>query len=345
MIKVLVVDDSAIVRRVLSEELSKHADIEVVGTAVDPYVARDKIVRLNPDVITLDIEMPRMDGLTFLAKLMKHHPVPVVVVSSLTPKNSEMAMRALSLGAVEVLCKPDSQFSAPDVGKSLARAVRAASAAVLKPIGGDVDQKQLLHTPIETTHKLLTIGASTGGTVAIENVLKRLPRTTPGTLITQHMPAGFTEAFAKRLDSICEMTVREAKDKDNVVPGTALIAPGDKHMVLARDGARYIVRVKDGPRVHHQRPAVDPLFQSVAELAGSNAIGVILTGMGADGAEGLLRLRESGAFTIAQDQASCVVFGMPREAIAMGAACEVLPLSEIPERVMRQFAKPVTKAS
>jgi len=333
VIRVLIVDDSAVVRKVLSQELSKFNDIRIIGTAIDPYAARDKIVRLKPDVITLDIEMPRMDGLSFLAKLMKHYPMPVVVVSSLTPRNSEMALKALELGAVEVICKP-TQYSIPTASRDLARAIRAAAASHPR-------REQPAETPaatqqidLKTTHKVLAIGASTGGTRAIEAVLTGLPATAPGTVIVQHMPEQFTATFAGRLNSQCPMEVREARDNDTVVPGVALIAPGNKHMVLQRSGALYRVRIKTGPPVHHQRPSVDVLFHSMVRSAGGNALGVILTGMGADGAAGLLAMRKSGAYTIAQDQQSSVVFGMPREAIRMGAACDIFSLHQIPGAII-----------
>jgi two-component system chemotaxis response regulator CheB len=339
VIRVLVVDDSAVVRKVLTEELSKYSDIEVVGSAIDPYVARDKIVKLQPDVITLDLEMPRMDGLSFLAKLMKHYPLPVVVVSSLAPKNSENAIRAMELGALDVICKPGSAYSTRDISHQLVRAIRAASVAQLVRFGPALksssapSEKEIVHLKT-TTHKVLAIGASTGGTTAIEEVLMHLPVTTPGTVIVQHMPEYFTASFAERLNQISQMEVREANDGDNVVPGVALVAPGNKHMLLQRSGARYQVKIKNGPKVHHQRPSVDVLFQSVAKDAGKNAVGVILTGMGADGAKGLLAMRENGARTIAQDERSCIVFGMPKEAIALGAAEKVMPLPNIALGIM-----------
>ena len=342
-IKVMVVDDSAVVRKVICNELSRFPDIEIIGTAVDPYVARDKIVKLRPDVITLDMEMPRMDGLSFLAKLMKHFPLPVVVLSSLTPKNSETALKALDLGAVEVLCKPGAAYSTKDIAGPLARAIRAASAARVEPRAeprtparGSTVQvpSSLLNV---TTHKVVAIGASTGGTKAIEAVLTCLPATIPGIVIVQHMPENFTTSFAERLNEICQMEVREAKDNDHVVPGVALIAPGNFHMVLRRSGAQYLVRIKDGPRVHYQRPAVDVLFQSVAKVAGKNAVGAILTGMGADGAKGLLALHDAGAYTMAQDEATCIVFGMPKEAIKLGGADTVLPLNRIPQEIIRSL--------
>jgi two-component system chemotaxis response regulator CheB len=343
VIRVLVVDDSALVRKVLTDELSKFPDIEVVGSAVDPYAAREKIAALRPDVITLDIEMPRMDGLSFLEKLMRHFPIPVVVVSSLTPRNSETALRALALGAVEVISKPGSMYSTPDVGGQLVRAIRAAAGARVTRLAeapdAPVAEAPRASAGLATTHKVLAIGASTGGTRAIEALLRQLPADCPGTVIVQHMPAVFTASFAERLNQLCAMEVREAQDNDPVVPGVALIAPGDRHMILQRSGARYHVRIKDGPPVHHQRPSVDVLFLSVARNAGRNAVGTILTGMGSDGASGLLAMRESGARTFAQDEASCVVFGMPKEAIRLGAAEEVVPLSGMAGAVLRALGE------
>jgi two-component system chemotaxis response regulator CheB len=339
MIKVLIVDDSAIVRQILSEELSRYRDIEIVGTAIDPYVARDKIVKLNPDVITLDLEMPRMDGLSFLRKLMKHHPLPVVVLSSLTPKNSETALKALDLGAVEVLCKPGSAYSTSDVSRSLANAIRAAASAKISVQkkesfveGEDVKSDEIDFT---TTHKLIAVGASTGGTKAIEIILKNMPVTSPGMVLVQHMPEKFTTAFAKRLNEICEVEVSEAADGDPVVPGRALIAPGNRHMLLNRSGTEYFVRIKDGPPVHYQRPSVDVLFQSVANIAGQNSVGVILTGMGSDGAKGLKSMRNKGAYTIAQDEKTSVVFGMPNEAIILDAVDEIVALPHISKTIVK----------
>lgn len=338
MIRVLVVDDSAVVRKILTDELSRYPDIEIVGTAVDPYIARDKIVQLDPDVITLDIEMPRMDGLSFLARLMKYHPKPVVVVSSLTPKNSQTAIKALELGAVEVISKPGSSYSTTDISAQLARAVRAAASSrvkIAKETPPLETQGEALHEfQLQTTLKVVAIGASTGGTKAIETVLTRLPRSCAGTVIVQHMPEQFTTAFAQRLNTLCKMDIREARDGDRVVPGVALIAPGNRHLLLDRSGANYLTKVKDGPRVHYQRPSVDVLFRTVAKHAGANAIGILLTGMGSDGAEGLLEMRKSGSYTVAQDEASCVVFGMPKEAIRLGAADDVAPLEQIPERIV-----------
>ena len=355
-IRVLIVDDSALVRRVLSEELSRYPDIDVVGTAVDPYAARERIVALDPDVLTLDIEMPRMDGLAFLEKLMRHRPMPVVIVSSIAPEQSAAALRALSLGAVEVVGKPGSAFSVPDVGQRLVHAIRAAAHARMPdPVRTAPAVPQAPHAApvvrpslagISTTHQVLAIGASTGGTRAIEEVLRALPPSTPGTLIVQHMPAGFTRSFAERLNGICPMQVREAEDGAIVMPGVALVAPGGYHMVLHRSGASLSVRIKDGPPVHHQRPAADVTFQSVARVMGQNALGVLLTGMGADGAKGLLAMREAGAWTAAQDEASCVVFGMPREAIELGAAIEVHALTDMAAAVQRAMAlSPERRAS
>lgn len=338
MIRVLVVDDSALVRRILSEELSRFADIQVVGTAADPYVARDRIVELAPDVLTLDVEMPRMDGLSFLSKLMKHHPLPVVVVSSLTPENSENALRALQLGAVEVIPKPGSHFTVPDVGRRLVRAIRAAAVArVRRPTpaaAADDSAPAPLPATLQTTHKVIGIGASTGGTQAIERVLTAMPPNAPGIAIVQHMPAGFTTSFAQRLDGICPMAVREARDGDTLVPGLALLAPGGFHLLVRRSGARYVASVKEGPPVNRHKPSVDVLFRSLARHAGSNAVGILLTGMGADGARGLLEMRQAGAHTLAQDEASSVVYGMPRAAFEMGAAVTVAPLDGMADAAM-----------
>lgn len=338
MIKVLVVDDSALVRKVLSSELNAFDDIEVVGTAVDPYAARDKIVKLNPDVLTLDIEMPRMDGLSFLAKLMKFHPMPVIIVSSLAPENSETALQALRLGAIDVVSKPGSQFSTPDVSRKLVRAVRAASHSVPKPVETEATDQAQETITFATTHKILAIGASTGGTQAIESLLRKMPADTPGTVIVQHMPKSFTGRFAESLNKVTQMEVKEAEDGDAVVPGRVLIAPGDVHMLLDKSGAKYHVRLKSGPQVHFQRPAVDVLFKSVAKIAGRNAVGVLLTGMGSDGAQGLLSMKGSGSHTLIQDEKSCVVYGMPKAAFDLGAADEVLPLDEIPAALSRFLA-------
>ena len=334
MKKVLVVDDSALVRKVLGEEISKFPDFTVVGSAIDPYDAREKIFQLNPDILTLDLEMPRMDGLSFLAKLMKFHPMPVVVVSSQAQEGSRAAMTALQLGAVGIVPKPGSQFSIPDVAHNLIHALRAAASVSMEKLqlASDASRSEkAIPTArlLKTTHKVVAIGASTGGTQAVEAVMREMPADAPGTVIVQHMPEAFTGAFADRLNKICSMEVREARDLDDVTPGHALIAPGDKHMVLTKNGARYQVRIKEGPRVHFQRPSVDVLFQSVAVNSGQNAIGVILTGMGADGAKGMLAMHTNGAHTIAQDEKSCIIFGMPKEAIELGGVSEIMPLSKI----------------
>jgi len=340
-IKVLIVDDSAIVRKIFSQELSKHADISVIGVAPDPYVARDKIVNLKPDVITLDIEMPRMDGLSFLRKLMKFHPVPTIIVSSLTQGNSEMVLEAMEYGAVEVLAKPGGSYAVGDMSAQLVETIRAAanvrmciappsaSPAVKKP---DAEVSLALK---RSTHKVVAMGASTGGTEAIKSVLMEMPLGSPGIVIVQHMPPRFTTAFANRLNSLCQVEVREAKDGDAVLPGTALIAPGNYHMLLKRVGGTYYVEVKTGPLVFHQRPSVDVLFLSVARYAGANAVGVIMTGMGRDGAAGLLEMKKAGAPTVAQDEASCVVFGMPKEAIRMGGVDSVVSLRDIPRFLIK----------
>jgi two-component system, chemotaxis family, protein-glutamate methylesterase/glutaminase len=343
-IRVLVVDDSAVVRKVFGDELSREHDIEVIGAAPDPYVARDLIVNLRPDVVTLDIEMPRMDGLTFLRKLMKYFPLPVIIVSSLTRQGGALALEAMDIGAVEVISKPGEAYSVGDMSIQLAEKIRAAARVdVARRDRTTAERRQVeqvlgpRRSLAQTTNKIVAIGASTGGTEAIKAVLTRFSPAVPGILIVQHMPANFTTSFAKRLDSICQIRVKEAEDGDTVLPGTALLAPGNFHMVMRRSGARYYVNVKTGPLVCHQRPAVDVLFNSVAAYGGSNAVGVILTGMGRDGAQGLLKMKEAGAGTIAQDEKSCVVFGMPREAIKIGAAERVLPLDEISQAVLEML--------
>jgi two-component system chemotaxis response regulator CheB len=330
-IKVLIVDDSAIVRKVLAEQLKRDRGIEVVGTAPDPYIARDKILSLKPDVLTLDIEMPRMDGITFLQKLMKHHPLPVIIVSSLTPLGGEMAMEALEAGAVDVMCKPGAAYNVGDMAEDLIYKIKAASCARIKNTAKfkPATKLQFRCALTKTTNQIFAVGASTGGVEALTTVLTALPANTPGTLVVQHMPPSFTASFAQRLNSLCDMEVKEAQEADHIYPGRVLIAPGGKHMVLRRSGAQYYVTLKDGPKVHHQKPSVEVLFQSVAKYAGANAVGVILTGMGADGAKGLRLMRDNGAPTIAQDEQSCVVFGMPKEAITQGAATYVKSLTEI----------------
>jgi len=337
-IRVLIVDDSAIVRKIFSEELSKFPDIEVVGTAPDPFVARDKIVRLKPDVITLDIEMPRMDGLTFLKKLMRHYPMPVIIVSSLTPKGGRLTLEAMDIGAVEVIGKPGGSYTVGDMSAQLAEKIRAASnVRMVKKDSSEESasaSSKMIKALAKTSDKIIAIGASTGGTEALKTILTGMPPNSPGILIVQHMPAKFTTAFAERLNGLCRIRVKEAESDDFVSSGTALIAPGNYHMILRRSGARYYVEVKDGPMVHHQRPSVDILFKSTAQYAGPNSIGVILTGMGSDGAEGLLEMKRSGAKTIAQDEKSCVVFGMPKEAIKLGAVDMVVSLNQMTEKII-----------
>jgi len=338
LIKVLIVDDSAIVRQVLSRELGRAEDIQVIGTAPDPYVARDKIVQLQPDVVLLDIEMPRMDGLSFLKKLMKHYPLPVIIVSSLTPKGGEVALEAMHAGAVDVMCKPGSALSVNDMSEALIQKIRAAAGArVTRP--GTQGEKPVQRPPLtisqaRMTDTVIAIGASTGGTQAIQELLTRMPGNSPGIVIVQHMPEQFTASLANRLNQLCDLEVREARNNDSVIPGVALIAPGNYHMLLQRSGARFYVQIKSGPLVCGHRPSVEVLFKSVARSAGRNAVGVILTGMGRDGASGLLEMRQNQARTIAQDEQSCVVFGMPKEAIRLDAAESILPLNRIPEKII-----------
>lgn len=336
-VKVLIVDDSAVVRKVLTDGLKDKKDIIVVGTAPDPYVARDKIVKLEPDVITLDIEMPRMDGITFLKKLMRYYPIPVIIVSSLTEKGGKLALEAIRNGAVEVIAKPSGSYSIGDMSTQIADKIRAASRVRVKKRDVSVNDQEppKLKALGETTRKIIAIGASTGGTEAIRYLMKQLPADSPGIVITQHMPAKFTKSYAENLNNHSALRIKEAEDGDAITPGTALIAPGNFHLLMARSGARYYARIKNGPMVHHQRPAVDVLFKTVAMYAGENAVGVILTGMGADGADGLLEMKNAGARTIAQDEKSCVVFGMPKEAIKKGAAEFVLPLDKIAEKMLQ----------
>jgi len=331
-IKVLVVDDSAIVRKVLSDELAKDPQIEIVGTAPDPFIARDKILQLHPDILTLDVEMPKMDGITFLRKLMASKPMPVIVLSSLTPQGGKVAMEALEAGAVEVMCKPGASYSVGDACSELTSIIKvAAKVRVQKRQENSVTSggsgSRLAMT--ETTNKIFAIGASTGGVNALTNVLPRLPANAPGTLVVQHMPAQFTTSFAERLNGLCQMQVKEAANGDTVIPGRVLIAPGGFHMMLQRSGANYHVTVKDGPKVCRQKPSVEVMMNSVAKFAGANAVGAMLTGMGNDGAVGLLNMRNAGAHTLAQDEASCTVFGMPKEAINTGAAEKIVSLDDV----------------
>ncbi len=347
-IRVLIVDDSAVVRQSLTSILESDPEIEVMGTAADPIIAVKKIMKEIPDVITLDIEMPRMDGLTFLRKIMSQHPIPVVVISSLTTEGTEVAMKALEYGATEIIGKP-SMNAAEFINESkifLCDAVKAAAQSKLsrKKIVASVSkipavnpkysadvilEKGVGNASIIDTEKIIVVGASTGGTEAIRQFLKNLPENMPGIAIVQHMPEGFTASFANSLNNICSLSVKEAANGDKISKGTVLIAPGNKHMLLKRVGKDYYVEVKEGPLVNRHRPAVDVLFRSAARYAGKNAIGIIMTGMGNDGARGLLELKESGAHTIAQDEASCIVFGMPKEAIKLDAADKILSLEKI----------------
>jgi two-component system, chemotaxis family, protein-glutamate methylesterase/glutaminase len=344
-VRVLIVDDSAVVREILTRELKSDPGLEVVGSAPDPYVARDMIVQLKPDVVTLDVEMPRMDGLTFLKKLMRYHPMPVIILSSLTPRGGEMAMEALDAGAVEVMCKPGAAYAVGDLSIQLIDVIKAAARAKVRQPGATPACRTAHAAPAattlalaRTTHRVIAIGASTGGTTALQEVLTAMPANSPGIVIVQHMPEHFTRSFAERLHTLCAIEVKEAENGDSVMPGRALIAPGSFHMVLRRSGANYFVEVKSGPLVGRHRPSVDVLFKSVARYAGRNAVGVILTGMGRDGAQGLLEMKQAGAATIAQDEASCVVFGMPREAIALGGADHTLPLGQISAKILSLIA-------
>jgi len=334
-IRVLVVDDSALVRRILSRELEEAGGIEVIGSAADPYAARDRIVELRPDVLTLDLEMPRMDGITFLRKLMKHMPMPVIVVSSLTRAGSEIALEALDAGAIDVLAKPGPAYSVGDMAQQLAERVRAAATARLDVRPARISTSTSRLSMTRTTSKVVAIGASIGGTSALQTVLSVLPANSPGIVIAQHMPEHFTAAFATRLRETCAMDVREATNGDAVIPGRALIAPGNHHLVLRRDGASYHVEVRSGPLVSGHRPSVDVLFKSVARYAGRNAVGVIMTGMGHDGAAGLRSIADAGARTLAQDEASSVVFGMAHEAVKLGAVSEIVALDAIAERILK----------
>lgn len=340
-IRVLCVDDSALIRDLLSEIINSQPDMEVVAVAADPLVARDLIKLHNPDVLTLDVEMPRMDGLDFLERLMRLRPMPVLMVSSLTQAGSEVTLRALELGALDFIAKPQMgiRHGMLDYSELIAEKIRAAARSRPRQApSGSAPRPKALQAPILSSEKLVIIGASTGGTEAIRAVLEPLPANSPAILIAQHMPGGFTRSFAERLDRLCNIAVKEAEDGERILPGHAYIAPGTAHLKLARSGANYVARLDDGEPVNRHRPSVDVLFRSAAENAGRNAIGVLLTGMGKDGARGLLEMRQAGAFTFAQDEASCVVFGMPREGIALGGACEVVSLEHMAERILKQVA-------
>ena len=353
-IKVLIVDDSALIRSVLKEIIESHKDMKVVGAAPDPLVAREMIKQLNPDVITLDVEMPRMDGLGFLEKLMRLRPMPVVMISSLTERGSDVTLRALELGAVDYISKPKLDISRglQEYSQEIADKIRAAARAhIKKPMGLDV-QKSLsadavlpaLSNRIASTEKLIIVGASTGGTEAIKDFLIKLPPDCPGIAITQHMPEAFTKSFAMRLDSLCKIAVKEAEQGDRILPGHAYIAPGSAHLLVKRSGANYVCELSDGPPVNRHRPSVDVLFRSAANVVGKNAIGVILTGMGKDGAAGMLEMKQAGAYNFSQDEATCVVFGMPKEAIAVGGVDEIVPLPQMAAKVMGYLASLGTRA-
>ncbi|MFA5519336.1 MAG: chemotaxis response regulator protein-glutamate methylesterase [Spirochaetota bacterium] len=353
-IKTLVVDDSAVVRQVMREILESDSEIQVIDTAGDPFIAADKIKKELPDVITLDVEMPRMDGITFLQKIMSQHPIPVVMCSSLTEDGAETTLRALELGAVDIITKPKIgvQSFLEESRIRICDAVKAASKAKVsrlkqrkhnRPID-KLTADAVLPAPVgkamlRTTEKIMVVGASTGGTEALRIFLESMPKDSPGIVIVQHMPENFTKAFAKRLNSLCEIEVKEAENNDSILRGRALIAPGNKHLVIKRSGARYYVEVKEGPLVSRHRPSVDVLFRSAAQYAGSNAVGIIMTGMGDDGARGMAEMKKMGAFNIAQDEKSCVVFGMPNEAIKHGGVDVVLPLDEIAEAALRESNK------
>lgn len=336
--RVLIVDDSALMRQLLTELLSRDPGLEVVGTAPDPYIAWEKIKKLGPDVLTLDVEMPRMDGLVFLEKLMRAHPMPVLMVSSLTEKGCQTTLHALELGAIDFVPKPkvDVRSGTIDLAQEIIGKVKTAARARLQSRKKPAVEAQARPQPLNSealarsTHRVVAVGASTGGTEALREFLTALPADFPGVVVVQHMPEKFTSSFAERLDGLCQIRVEEARDGDRILPGHALIAPGNYHMSVTRSGADYRVRVAMGPLVNHHRPSVDVLFDSCARYLGSNAVGVIMTGMGDDGAKGLLAMHEAGAKTVAQDEASCIVFGMPKEAIALGGVDEVAPLHRIP---------------
>jgi two-component system chemotaxis response regulator CheB len=344
MTTVLIVDDSALVRKILTELINRAPDLTVVGSAPDPYVAREKIKQLNPDVLTLDVEMPKMDGIDFLEKIMRLRPMPVVMVSSLTEEGNDTTLRALELGAVDFVTKPKVEVAdgLTDYAEELYDKIRAAARSRVKRRSRDSQPaaiKPVVSSKRISSEKLLIVGASTGGTEAIRTFLSGLPSETPAVLITQHMPEGFTRSFAQRLNGELALNVAEATDGQRIRPGNVYIAPGGFHMKLARSGADYIVRIVDEPPVNRHKPSVDVLFESAAEVAGANAIGVIMTGMGKDGAAGMLEMKKQGAKTFAQDEESCVVFGMPGEAIAAGGVDEVLPLKRLAEAVIRSAEK------
>ena len=339
-IKVLVIDDSALIRSLLTEIINSQKDMEVVGAAPDPLIARDMIKQLNPDVLTLDVEMPKMDGLDFLERLMRLRPMPVVMVSTLTERGSEITMRALELGATDFVTKPKMSITEGmrEYTEEISDKIRVASKARVQTLSrqplAQNNTPAPIRNPLISSEKLLIIGASTGGTEAIKAFLLQMPSDCPGIVITQHMPAGFTKSFANRLDSLCKISVKEAQGGERILPGHAYIAPGDKHLLLARSGANYVTQLSDEPPVNRHKPSVDVLFDSAAALAGKNAVGVILTGMGKDGAAGMAKMKQAGAYNFAQNEESCVVYGMPREAVAHGGVHEVAHLQELPKLVL-----------
>lgn len=340
--KVLIVDDSALMRQLLTQILGSDPELEVVGTAGDPFVARDKIKALNPDVLTLDIEMPRMDGLTFLEKLMRGHPMPVIMISSLTSKGADTTLRALGLGAIDYVSKPKVDVSNGTIEQAEEILAKVKAAARAKMRRASASAQPVVPLPersyqFSATHKIVAVGASTGGTEALKDLLSPLPADFPGIVIVQHMPEAFTHQFAERLDSLCRIRVKEAQDGDHILPGHALLAPGGHHMTVVRRGTEYTVHVYRGERVNRHIPSVDVLFSSCARNMGKNALGVLLTGMGADGARGMLEMKQAAAFNIAQDESTSVVFGMPREAILLNAVDQVLPLEQIPSALLKRL--------
>jgi two-component system, chemotaxis family, protein-glutamate methylesterase/glutaminase len=348
-LKVLVIDDSALIRSVLKEIINNERDMEFVGAAPDPLVAREMIKALNPDVLTLDVEMPKMDGLDFLERLMRSRPMPVLMISTLTEQSSEITFRALELGAVDFVSKPklDIARGMEEAAIEITDKIRAVAQARVSKMHVELAVQEKFSADAilpsvagrySSTEKLIAIGASTGGTEAIKEVLTKLPADAPGVLVTQHMPENFTKSFADRLNTLCKISVKEAENNERVLPGHAYIAPGHSHMLLKRSGANYVIKLDQGPLVNRHRPSVDVLFRSVANVAGANAIGIILTGMGKDGVQGMLEMKQAGSYTIAQDEATCVVFGMPKEAIVAGGVCDVLPLQSIARRTMENLA-------
>lgn len=340
-IRVLCVDDSAMIRGLLTEIINSQPDMEVVAVAQDPIVARDLIKEHNPDVLTLDVEMPRMDGLDFLGRLMRLRPMPVLMVSSLTQEGSEVTLRALELGAIDFIAKPQIGIRSGmlDYADLIAEKIRIASKSKPRQSAPlNAPRPSVIETPIFTSEKLVIIGASTGGTEAIKAVIEKFPANSPAIMIAQHMPGGFTKSFAERLDRLCNIRVKEAEDGERILPGHAYIAPGTAHLCLVKSGANYVARLDHGEAVNRHKPSVDVLFKSAASAAGKNAVGVLLTGMGKDGALGLLEMRKAGAHTFAQDEDSCVVFGMPKEGIAVGGACDVVSLDKMSEAIMHQIA-------